>query len=255
MRVANSCCRQSTGDHLRCLNRDNMIQTFIIIPARSGSRGVVNKNIKSLGGKPLLEWTIEAIAAARLENSLAILSTDSAHYAEIGKNLGIHVPFLRPDECAGDSASALQVIEHALVWFQSEYGYLPEQTMWLQPTSPFRTATIIQQAVLILAERHVEAVIGCKEIYRDLTTLFQHRNGFLTPLDSNRPSQTSRQQSKPLLTPNGAMYLCKTAYLLQQKSFYPPHTVPLLMGAIQSLDIDTEEDWTMAEAFIKQGLV
>lgn len=233
----------------------NMIQTFIVIPARSGSKGVIDKNIKSLGGKPLLQWTVEAIGASGLEHTLAILSTESAHYAEIGKNLGLHVPFLRPDECAGDSASALQVIEHALTWFLNEYGYLPAQTMWLQPTSPFRSATIIQQAVLILAEQQVDAVIGCKEIHRDLTTLFRCENGFLMPLDNRRPTQISRQQSKPLLTPNGAMYLCKTDYLLQQKSLYPPKTVPLLMGVIQSLDIDTQEDWVMAEAFIKQGLV
>ena len=68
-------------------------------------------------------------------------------------------------------------------------------------------------------------------------------------------TQTNRQQIRPLLTPNGAMYLCKTDYLLENKSFYPPQTVPLVMNAIQSLDIDTEEDWAIAEAFIKQGLV
>jgi CMP-N,N'-diacetyllegionaminic acid synthase len=232
-----------------------MIQTFIVIPARSGSKGVIDKNIKLLGGKPLLQWTVEAIGTSGIENSLAILSTDSSHYAEIGKSLGLQVPFLRPAECAGDSASALQVIEHAVKWFRSEYGYLSEQTMWLQPTSPFRSAAIIHQAVSILIEQQAKAVIGCKEIHRDLTTLFHCEKGYLVPVDSSRPTQTSRQQSKSLLTPNGAMYLCKTKYLLEQKTFYPPKTLPLVMGAIESLDIDTEEDWAMAEAFIKQGLV
>lgn len=232
-----------------------MVRILMIVPARSGSKGVVDKNIKLLGGKPLLQWTADAIDLARLVNSLAILSTDSPQYAEIGKSLGLQVPFLRPVECAGDSASALQVIEHALAWFQNDYGYLPEQTMWLQPTSPFRSAAIIHQAVSILVEQQANAVIGCKEIHRDLTTLFRYEKGYLMPVDSNRPTQTSRQQSKSLLTPNGAMYLCKTKYLLEQKTFYPPRTLPLVMRAIESLDIDTEEDWAMAEAFIKQGLV
>ncbi len=232
-----------------------MIQTFIIIPARSGSKGIVDKNIKLLGGKPLLQWSVEALSGASPENALAILSTDSGHYAEIGKKLGLQVPFLRPGECAGDGASAMQVIEHALGWFQSTYGYLPEQTLWLQPTSPFRSPAIIQQALTMMAEQPIEAVIGCKEIQRDLTTLFRTENGFLSALEKSRPTQSSRQQIQPLLTPNGALYLCKSAPLLERLSFYPPKTVPLAMNAIQSLDIDDEQDWAMAEAFIQQGLV
>jgi len=232
-----------------------VIETFIIIPARAGSKGVVDKNIRPLGGKPLLQWTIDVLVEAALENSLAILSTDSSVYASIGENLGLNVPFLRPADCASDSASAMQVIQHALGWFYSQHGYWPAQTLWLQPTSPFRSASILRQACLYMRDQNLDAVIACKAIHRDLTTLFRVENGFLRALDSQRSTQTSRQQSEPLLTPNGALYLCNTDYLLRQKSFYPPKTLPLLMGAIQSLDIDTEEDWVMAEAFIKQSLV
>jgi N-acylneuraminate cytidylyltransferase/CMP-N,N'-diacetyllegionaminic acid synthase len=232
-----------------------MPSTLIIIPARSGSKGLTDKNIRLLGGKPLLAWTADAIIQAELADCLAVLSTDAEAYAEIGRQAGLAVPFLRPADCAGDSATALQVIEHALNWFQSAHGYLPMQTMWLQPTSPFRSPAIIRQALGMMAEQSVEAVIGCKEIHRDLTTLFRCRDGFLSPLDQDKPTQTSRQQIKALLTPNGAMYLCRTTYLLEHQSFYPQNTVPLIMNAIQSLDIDTEEDWAMAEAFIRQGLV
>lgn len=232
-----------------------MPSTLIIIPARSGSKGLADKNIRVLGGKPLLAWTADAIMQAELPDCLAILSTDAEAYAEIGRRAGLTVPFLRPADCAGDSATALQVIEHALNWFQSAHACLPMQTMWLQPTSPFRSPAIIRQALAMMAEQSVEAVIGCKEIHRDLTTLFRCEDGFLSALNKNQPTQTSRQQIKPLLTPNGAMYLCRTAYLLEHNSFYPEKTVPLLMSAVQSLDIDTEEDWAMAEAFIRQGLV
>jgi CMP-N,N'-diacetyllegionaminic acid synthase len=232
-----------------------MIETFIVIPARAGSKGVVNKNIRLLGGKPLLQWTAESISAAYLEDCLAVLSTDSPEYAAVGEKVGLSAPFLRPSDCASDSASALQVIEHALNWFHGYYGYFPGQTMWLQPTSPFRSAAIVRAAWLAMKEQAADAVIGCKAIHRDLTTLFRVDGGFMRALDESRPTQTSRQQSEPLLTPNGAMYLCKTDVLLQQKSFYPAKTLPLLMGTLQSLDIDTEEDWAMAEAFIRQGLV
>ncbi|CAD6875081.1 acylneuraminate cytidylyltransferase family protein [Methylomonas fluvii] len=234
---------------------DTVFQTLLIVPARSGSKGVADKNIKILVGKPLLQWTTDAIARAGLANVLPLLSTDSPAYGELGLKLGLTVPFLRPADCAGDTATALQVIQHALQWFCGEHGYLPQQTMWLQPTSPFRSPTIIHQAIAILKSESADAVIGCKEIHRNLTTLFRCDEGFLSPLDKIKSTQAARQQSQPLLTPNGAMYLCKTDYLLEHKSFYPPKTVPLVMNAIQSLDIDTEEDWAIAEAYIKQGLV
>ena len=106
-----------------------------------------------------------------------------------------------------------------------------------------------------MLSQQIDAVIGCMAIHRDLTTLFKTEAGFLRPLNKHKPTQTTRQQIEPLLTPNGAMYLCKTAYLLKNQSFYPEKTVPLHMNALQSLDIDNELDWLMAEAFIKQGLV
>ena len=232
-----------------------MLETLIIVPARSGSKGLPDKNIRLLAGKPLLAWTAEAIFQAGLPQCLAILSTDKPAYAVIGREYGLAAPFLRPAECAGDNTSALQVVEHALAWFQNPYDYLPEKTMWLQPTSPFRSAVCLKQAVDIMTVQQVDAVIGCMAIQRDLTTLFTCEDGFLRPLNRHKPTQTTRQQIEPLLTPNGAIYLCKTAHLLENQSFYPDRTVPLLMNELQSLDIDNELDWLMAEAFVKQGLL
>lgn len=231
------------------------IDVLIMVPARSGSKGIADKNIKPLAGRPLLAWTTEAIRLAGLKNAVAILTTDSEDYARLGRVLGLNVPFIRPEEYSGDAASALAVVHHALQWFFCDYGYYPESSMWLQPTSPFRSAAIIRQAMDMMTEQGADAVIGCKPIHRDLTTLFSDESGFLSPLSQDKPTQTTRQQVRPLLTPNGAMYLCKTAHLLEKQSFYPEKTLPLVMNAVQSLDIDTEEDWAMAEAFIKQGLV
>jgi len=234
---------------------ENSCDLLIVVPARSGSKGVPDKNIRLLGGKPLLSWTAQAITNASVPNSLALLSTDSEIYAEVGRRSGLTVPFLRPASYATDGASSIQVLEHALSWFRQQYSYLPAWTMLLQPTSPFRSPTIIRQAMDMIQDDSADAVIGCKPIFRDLTTLFRCDAGFLQPLDTAAPTQSSRQQTQALLTPNGAMYLCKTAFLLAHQSFYPSKTAPLTMGAVQSLDIDTEEDWAMAEAFIKQGLV
>lgn len=231
------------------------IKTLIIVPARSGSKGVIDKNIKLLGGKPLLQWTCEAIHNARLVAAFSLLSTDHPRYAELGKQLGLETPFLRPMEYATDQTPALEVIRHALVWFEAAHGYLPENTIWLQPTSPFRGSECLRQALDIIQTPSVNAVVGCYAIHRNLTTLFRNQDGFLQPLDSESPIQTSRQQNAPLLTPNGALYLCKTSEILERQTLYPPNTRPLMMDSIQSLDIDTEEDWAIAEAFIQQGLL
>lgn len=230
------------------------IRTLIIVPARSGSKGIVDKNVRLLAGKPLLVWTADAIRQAGVPDSLAILSTDSDAYAAIGRAAGLAVPFSRSADCSGDAASALQVVEHAVTWFVGAYGYTPERVMWLQPTSPFRPVASLNDAVARLDAGQADAVVGCKTLHRDLTSLFRCDDVFLVPL-SREPTQTSRQQVQPLLTPNGAMYVCKTDRLLAQRSFYPERTMPLVMNAVQSLDIDTEEDWAMAEAFIRQGLV
>ncbi len=231
------------------------IKTLIIVPARSGSKGIPDKNIKHLGEMPLLAWTAKAISQANLNHCLAILSTDSPQYARIGRDVGLDVPFIRPIECSDDKASALAVIDHALAWFNDEYHYLPEQVMWLQPTSPFRSSAIIAQAIAMLEDLQIDSVIGCKEIPRDLTALFKCSNGYLSSLAKDQAIQTRRQDVEPLLTPNGAMYLCKTSILQEKKSFYTERTVPLIMDAIMSLDIDTLTDWAMAEAFVKAHLV
>jgi N-acylneuraminate cytidylyltransferase/CMP-N,N'-diacetyllegionaminic acid synthase len=234
---------------------ENRIDLLLVVPARSGSKGLPDKNIRLLARKPLLGWTADAISSAGLANSLALLSTDAERYAEIGRQFGLSAPFLRPADFATDRASSIQVLEHSLDWFTRQYGYLPLFTMLLQPTSPFRAPAIIRQAVDMVQQGQADAVIGCKEIFRDLTTLFHCDDGFLRALDSVAPTQSSRQQTQALLTPNGAMYLCNTEYLLTHRSFYPPRTAPLVMNTVQSLDIDSAEDWSIAESFIKQGLV
>jgi N-acylneuraminate cytidylyltransferase/CMP-N,N'-diacetyllegionaminic acid synthase len=232
-----------------------LIKTLIIVPARSGSKGIPDKNIKRLGGKPLIAWTAEAIQAVQLDNSLAILSTDTAYYADVGRAVGLDVPFIRPAAYAQDNTSTLAVAEHALQWFKQEYRYLPEQVMLLQPTSPFRSAGIITQALDMMQNLQADSVIGCKEIHRDLTTLFTLEQTFLRPLDTAKTTQSCRQECTPLLTPNGALYVCSTAVLQACKSLYGERSVPLLMDAIMSLDIDTLTDWAMAEAFVQAGLV
>lgn len=236
-------------------NKHEKIETLIIIPARCGSKGLENKNIKPLAGKPLLAWTIECALRADVPGSLTIVSTDSPEYADIARQFGAETPFIRPQSFAEDHSSALDVIEHALTWFEQTSHVLPSRVMWLQPTSPLRSVANITDAVKLLQENRADSVIGCKAIERDLTALFTLQSGYLRALDSKPQTQTRRQDISALLTPNGAMYLARTELLRQRRSFYGDKTLPLLMNALQSIDIDTLLDWQIAEACIKQGLM
>lgn len=232
------------------------IETLIIIPARSGSKGLADKNIKPLAGKPLLAWTIECALQAAVNNSLTIVSTDSPHYADIAKQYGAEIPFMRPRQFAEDASTALDVINQALDWFSQHESLVPDQVMWLQPTSPLRSADTVRNAIELMAEQQADSVIGCKLIERDLTTLFTLENEtYLRPLESSRQTQTRRQDIAALLTPNGAMYLAKTELLKNRRSFYGDKTLPLQMDTLQSIDIDSLLDWRIAEACIEQGLM
>ncbi len=232
------------------------IETLIIVPARQGSEGLKDKNIRLLGNKPLLVWTAEAVKRADLNNCLSILSTDSEKYAAIGKKAELTVPFIRPPEISTGSSSSLQVVQHSLHWFEESYEYLPENIMLLQPTSPFRTSRTILDSIQLL-KTHVaaNAVIGCKVLYRDLTTLFKVRNQFLLPLSKEKNISANRQDTEALLTPNGAIYLIRTSALLKQATLLPERSIPLIMDDLASIDIDNEYDWSIAEALVEKKVI
>jgi CMP-N,N'-diacetyllegionaminic acid synthase len=222
---------------------------LIVVPARGGSKGLPRKNIRPLAGKPLIAWTANAIAKARVEGAVAILSTDDEEIAEVGRRSGLGVPFMRPAELATDEASAESVALHALEWAKRGGG-VPEAVMLLQPTSPFRPPQAIVEADALLA-RHKDAdgVIGVKIIHRTPRTLFRMGGaGHLEPLGADESVRARRQEVEPLYTPNGAMYVVRTAVLEAGKGFFPASCRALVMDAIASLDIDDQHDWRIAEA-------
>ncbi len=108
----------------------------MIIPARSGSKGVVVKNIRLLNNKPLLAWTTSVAKAIRNDDCLLIISTDSAHYADLAETLGVMAPFLRPESLSNDKAAMVDVMLHAVDWFEKAFNYQPEQLMCLQYSGP-----------------------------------------------------------------------------------------------------------------------
>ena len=226
---------------------------LIVVPARGGSKQVPGKNIRALGGLPLLAWTARAIAASGVA-ARAVLSTDDPVAAEIGRAHGLEVPFLRPAELAADTSGMMGVVDHALEWVEGRGGFEVSAMMLLQPTSPFRKPRRLREALELLARPDTDGVVGVRRIARRLSLIYhESAEGILEPLEL-REGEARRQDVRPLLTPNGTLYLVARASLARYRSLFPPRLRALPTDAIEDIDIDTPEDWALAEAVVAAGL-
>ncbi len=223
-----------------------------IVPARAGSKGVPKKNLRKLGSKTLLGWTHESVASVNSFKIRTILSTESEEIAELGRSVGLEVPFLRPEALAQDRSSSMSVVEHALAWFKENESYRPDLTMVLQPTSPFRTGESIEKGLDLMADPAFDAVIGATRIERSLGLLFfPTSKGYLCPVVPGSDQTPQRQLAKEMLTPNGALYIIRTDVLEKEHTFFTKRLGVVRMGVIESLDVDTLEDWALAESWAK----
>lgn len=221
-------------------------KTFLaIIPARSGSKGIIDKNIRVMKGKPLLSHTIEASIKSNLFDQI-IVSTDSIKYAKIAKEYGASVPFLRPKVLASDESTSSDVIMHVLEGMR-DLGKTFDYFMLLQPTSPLRDENHILESIRILFEQKADTVISiCKTEHPASLNVKLDKEGQLeVPFLNNM--QIRRQDMAKEYRINGAIYLTSTEFYISQKSFYGGRTYPLLMDMLHSVDIDDEFDFKLAE--------
>jgi CMP-N,N'-diacetyllegionaminic acid synthase len=226
---------------------------LILVPARGGSKGLPGKNTRPLGGLPLLAWTARAIAASGVA-ARAVLSTDDPAIAEVGRARGLEASFLRPAVLATDVAGSFEVVEHAVDWLAREAGYHPSAVMLLQPTCPFRRPERVRQAMELLGKPDTEGVIGVRRIDRSLSVMYREdEGGALEPL-APWDDRIRRQDVRPLLTPSGTLYLVTAEALARHRRLFPPRLRPLLTDAVEAVDIDTAEDWALAEAVVAAGL-
>lgn len=228
------------------------MKLLALIPARGGSKRVVNKNIRLLGDKPLITWTIEAARGAP-ELVDVLVSTDSPAIAQAAELAGALVPWLRPAELSTDTATSMDVCLHALDWYEKEKGPV-DGLLLLQPTSPFRTNESIRRAIEMFVRHPQQSVVSLSAAESHPMWCYRVDGNGITPFmdDDNRPTRS--QDLPPAYVINGALYLASPAYLRQHGSFLGNDTVPLVMDdARESLDIDTEWDWMLAETLLKQN--
>lgn len=218
-----------------------------LIPARGGSKAIPRKNLAPLAGKPLLAYAAEAARAAPSVDRV-LLSTDDAAIAAAGRELGIEVPFLRPPEIAGDDTPMLAVLAHALDWLADE-GTATEAIVLLQPTSPFRTARHIDEAVALFRERQADSVVSVVAVPHQFTptSLMRMAEGRLAPYLPAAPQPTLRQQKERLWARNGPAVLVLRPALIRAGRLYSERTYGYEMNRAASLDIDGPEDLELAE--------
>jgi CMP-N,N'-diacetyllegionaminic acid synthase len=222
------------------------MRILAIIPARGGSKRILKKNIRLLGNRPLIVWSID-VAKKIPEICDILVSTDDSITLEISKKAGALGPWLRPAELATDTTSSIDVVLHALEWYEAAFGEV-DGVLLLQPTSPFRSNEIVSKGIELFRNNKYKTVLGVSKAQDHPFWTFKLENESLMPYFS-KEELSLRSQDLPLAyVINGSFYLAPPQMLKKYKSFIMPNAIPLIMNNLhESLDIDTEEDWNVAE--------
>ena len=218
-----------------------------IIPARGGSKRLPNKNLRMIGGKPMIVWTIAAALSSKCFKRVMV-STDDELIARAAKDAGADIPFIRPEKLATDSATTLDVVLHAL-----EQVDTTDSFALLQPTSPLRTAEHLKHATKKFYRSGADALISVS-VGKPASWLFEiNSDGKLSKL-LNSEVETHSQNAVCACLPNGAIYIYRTSEFLKNKLFIPPNSSAFEMSFIDSIDIDDFDDFQLVEAVIANGV-
>lgn len=236
------------GESLIC----DIMKNIAIIPARSGSKGLKDKNIRLLNGKPLLAYSVEAALESEMFDEVMV-STDSEKYAGIARDYGANVPFLRSSELSSDTASSKDVILDVLMRYES-LGKTYDTFALLQPTSPLRTALDIINAYEFFEEKKALAVVSVAETDHSpliCGTLPEDRSmvKFIKDEFKDKP----RQAFETYYIINGAMYIASVEYYREFGDFYKERCYAYVMKREVSVNIDSEMDFYVAKAIFSKS--
>ena len=231
-----------------------MVEILAIIPARGGSKGVPRKNIKPLGGHPLIAYSIAAGLNSSQVNRV-IVSTDDPEIADTARNYGADVPFLRPAEIAQDDTQDLPVFQHAMDWFNENEGYQPDLVVQLRPTSPFRSLTLVDEAINLLLDNpdatSVRGVVPSKQNPYKMWRVGD--DGMMQPIlesEFSEPFNMPRQKLPPTYWQTGHIDVIRRETILGG-SMCGDKVFAYMIDPVLSIDLDNQLDWERAEGRIK----
>lgn len=224
------------------------MNNIAIIPARSGSKGLKDKNIKELNGIPLIGYSIKAAIESGMFSHIMV-STDSEKYASIARSLGAEVPFLRSAETSSDKAGSWDVVEEVLSGYEEHF----DSVCLLQPTSPLRTAKDIVKGYKEFEDKNADAITGVCEL--------EHSPLWSTTLDETlslaelrrRLTDVPRQMMEIYYRINGALYIRRIKYKGETANIMNKKEYAYIMDRRKSVDIDTIDDFNLADFIIRGG--
>lgn len=224
------------------------MNVLFVVTARGGSKGVPRKNLRMVGKFPLVAYKIIAAKKCGV-NKRIIVSTDDKEIADVSRKYGAEVPFMRPDYLATDSASSMDVVEHAMQWVKHNDGVKYDYVCMLEPSSPFASYIDLNNAFELLRKSDADTLLGMKEV--GVNKIFIHSLD-----DSNKLSHfyyaikdlnsVRRQDQKKEYTMNGCMYIAKWDYFEKYKLFHSKNSIPYFMTDESSIEIDTLYDYRIA---------
>ncbi len=231
--------------------RDDLV--VAIIPARSGSKGVKNKNVRCLQGYPMISYSI---VAARMSNSInrVIVSTDSERYGRIAQYYGAEVPFLRPAELALDMSSDIEFMEHAINWLYENEGFVPEYFVHLRPTYPLRNYQLINEAVnrmksdlsaTSLRSAHKAEVSPFKWFQKNIDGYFRPMYDNMTLDDANKP----RQVFPDIFITDGYVDVLRVENIIKNDCIHGNRMIGFVVD--DGIDVDTMKDMGQLERIFK----
>lgn len=233
----------------------NLGTILAVIPARSGSKGILNKNIVDLLGKPLIYYTIrEALKVRKLGRIL--VSTDSEEIKSISENYGLEVPFLRPKNYADDHSRTIDVVIDILNTLEEKYREVYDYVCLLQPTSPLRHSTDIEACINILIENNNDSIVSlCKIDEPHPIKMKLIKDGLVIPFIEGSDSSIPRQELPDVYELNGAIYLSSVRSIKEKRSFFSDKCCPYIMPPERSININNINDLILARELLKSVTV
>lgn len=232
----------------------NKGKVLAIIPARSGSKGLKDKNIKELNGKPLIAYSIEAANESKIFDTVHV-STDSALYAKIAEEYGADVPFYRSAETSGDAASSWDTVREVIYNYQKR-GQEYDVCVLLQPTSPLRTAEDIRNAFEFYVKSNARSLTSVVEVEHPVQWCFSlDATHSMSSFANSVYKDCRRQELEKHYRENGAIYIVGAEDICNPLfEFYSSSCFAYVMDNQRSVDIDTQYDFTVAEILLKMGM-
>lgn len=231
----------------------NNKKILAIIPARGGSKGLPDKNIKPLCGKPLIGWSIEQAKLSKYIDDIFV-TTDSEKIANTAKEFGIDIPFLRPAELANDTSSSIDVVEHVLSHYERKnlfFNYI----VLLEPTSPLRKKNDLDTAIQLAVENETaDGIISLGEVHMEHPMIVKKvsENGKISPYIDHVKKISQRQQEDKAYFPYGVIYMIKTDIFKKERAFYTNNILPYYIERWQNYEVDDIYDFIAIEAILKK---